>query len=297
MSSNYALELVRINGASIYTGGLDIAKKLLHPDMFNVGSPEENDVVMSEFVFTVGSAMTRDELCKLTSNLIDLTADEFGKNDKTKSNNLAELFLAYAKSTAPLESKYFDTIHMLSRFSPQAVDSMLNQRYFALMNRYSSVQSDSRNIEISTFIRLTEQQANDKVKERCRDLIDFVLDSIRNETIEEDHLIKSLELTKQLLTGQVTLNSYHDAAMKEKGKPEETNKLLGGLMVAIGIAVAAVGALIAFSGIGAIPGGVFMMGGTAISLLGYGIFSQGKATGLSKAMLDVEEQVSSTPKP
>ena len=107
-------------------------------------------------------------------------------------------------------------------------------------------------------------------------------------------LIEALTKTHQRLTGKISPQLYTEYANTVQGKSSTGLKILGGLMIALGLAVLTLGVVIvpalmvitsatATAGISIGATGLLLSGG------GVGFFVRGKQKGLSKALSDVNQ--------
>ena len=107
-------------------------------------------------------------------------------------------------------------------------------------------------------------------------------------------LIEALTKTHQRLTGKISPQLYTEYANTVQGKSSTGLKILGGLMIALGLAVLTLGvvivpALMVITSATATAGISIGATGLLLSVGGVGFFVRGKQKGLSKALSDVNQ--------
>ena len=132
------------------------------------------------------------------------------------------------------------------------------------------------------------------------------VEQLKNEGKESiAELTSVLNVTYQRLTGELAdSKEYEDYANKVEGKPSIGMKILGGIMLALAVAVTILGivfapalasvAAVAFTkGVAVAAMGVTVGAtGAALTVAGIGFFASGGRSGLSKAMHNVHEKAS-----
>ena len=161
----------------------------------------------------------------------------------------------------------------------------------------------------SALEALLQQKSQAECNAYIRKLM-FQVERLKNEASEPVPVLTDvLNVTYQRLIGEFNPVDYEKIANTMQGKASMGMKVLGGIMLALGIAVAALG--IVFSPVLVLATATVMsttaaialtgvaVGSTSASLAipGVGFFAQGLQTGLSKAMCDVDHHADQTYEP
>ncbi len=275
--------------------------QLLHPNTFkrspangyvdpNKPVTDSNHTQMDaikDFVETIGEELSPEVLHTLTHRIIQRAPDA-GENTFMRNSTLEKAFLAYEMTRYPeLAESHFDSARIKTTF-PRETD-IFNLKTVILHPLIDFFSSTSPLAHYKSALqKLKEQLQQDTLDAQIREHAKKVVSQIEAlKTEGKESLIdltKILNNTQSLLKGEMTVKDYQTEAKTVQGKPSMGMKVLGGLMVALGLAVAAVGVTLAATGIGVIAGAVTAAVGVGILAAGIGLFAKGKQSGLSRAM-------------
>ncbi|KTC89064.1 hypothetical protein [Legionella cincinnatiensis] len=289
-------ELMKIYGESLKDGTISeqMLDQLLLPNVFK-RAPESGYVdpnkpvtdsnhtqmdAIKDFVETVGKELSPEVLHTLTHRIIQRAPDT-GENTFMRNSTLEKAFLAYEMALYPqLAESHFDSDRIKTTFPRESDIFKLKTvilhplvEFFtyknALQKLKEQLQQDTLNIQIREHAQKVVSQIEALKTEGKESIVD---------------LTRILNNTQSLLKGEMPVKDYQTEAKTVQGKPSKGMKILGGLMIALGLAVAAVGVALAVTGIGVVAGAVTAAVGVGVLATGIGIFAKGRASGLSKAM-------------
>ncbi|KTD59339.1 VipE [Legionella santicrucis] len=242
---------------------------------------------IKDFVETIGEELSPEILHTLTHRIIQRAPDT-GANTFMRNSTLEKAFLAYEMARYPqLAESHFDSDRIKTTF-PRETD-ISNLKGVILNPLVEFFSSTSPLVQYKKSLqKLKEQLQQDTLDSKIREHAQKVVSQIEAlKTQGKDSIVdltKILNNTQALLKGEMTVKNYQTEAKTVQGKPSTGMKILGGLMIALGLAVAAVGVALAVTGIGVVAGAVTAAVGVGVLAAGIGIFAKGRQSGLSKAM-------------
>lgn len=133
---------------------------------------------------------------------------------------------------------------------------------------------------------------NDKILTKTVEVINQVELLKKQGYHPKAELIKALSQTLSLLQGKIMAEDYEYFAKQAQGRPSMGMKILGGIMIALGILVITTGIILAATGVGIVAGLGTAAAGAGIGGLGATFFAQ---RGLSKAMSTLQKAKEDSP--
>ncbi|KTD15513.1 VipE [Legionella gratiana] len=298
--------LMKKYGKSLTDGTISdqMLDDLLHPDTFkrspgiayvdpNKPITDSNHTQMDaikDFVETIGEELSPAVLHTLTGRIIQRAPDR-GENTFMRNSTLEKAFLAYEMVRCPeLAASHFDSLRIKTTF-PRETD-ISNLKTVILSPLIEFFSSTSPLVHYKKALQKLKEQLqqddlNAQIKEHAQKVMSHIeaLKAEGNESIID--LTKVLKDTQSLLKGEMSVKDYQTEAKTVQGKPSAGMKILGGLMIALGLAAVAAGIALAVTGVGLVAGAVTAGVGVGVLATGIGLFAKGRHSGLSKAMNDL----------
>lgn len=255
---------------------------------------------------------------------VDVDSDEFlhpfGEGAQQDANNLralqrlaAEKYILFSLINAPKDVfraiAEFEEVDALRRYLAEHEELFgpLSQTYHweGLVDDLPTLTDDAlrriqqeancypRELDYFAAVRLLQHVAelNDSKSEithKTNELIAQVHQLFENDELSLSEALDVIQNTRRLLVGEVTVEEYKQSAQTMEGKPSLGLKILGGIMMALGVAIAAVSAALIPATASTSVFGV--ASGALISGLGYTLFDAGRSYGVHKTMSQLSNE-------
>jgi len=237
----------------------------------------QNDAI-KEFVRVIGATLPPQVLHRLTEFLIAKAPDQ-GVNTFMRNSTVEKVFLAYEMATQPEAAEtHFELDRIKETFSgPNDISNLKRVILNLLVQGFQALASEEIALEcaylknLNLLKNMNQPESSDNVHEKTNQLINYIEKLKDNGKVSVSSLITVLENTQQLLQRKMSVADYNTSAAAIEEKRSTSTKILSSLMIAVSIAVAAAG---------------FIIAGAAIAAVGVGFFAK-KPGQLANAMLHV----------